>query len=36
MDPDLARFYQGFGSKEVLYLQLHKNTLPALLRRFKS
>jgi len=36
MDPNLARFYKGFGSKEVVYLQIRRNNLPALIRRFKS
>lgn len=28
MDPDIARFYKGFGSKEVHFAQVRKNTLP--------
>ena len=35
MDPNLARFYKSFGSKEVVYLQIRRNTLPPLLRRLK-
>jgi hypothetical protein len=35
MDPNLARFYKSFGSKEVVYLQIRRNTLPHLLRRLK-
>lgn len=35
-DPDLARFYKGFGSKECLYLQVRKNTLPPLIRWLKK
>lgn len=27
-DPALARFYKGFGAKEVVYLPYRKNTLP--------
>jgi len=29
MDPDIARFYKGFGSKEVHFTQVRRNTLPA-------
>ncbi len=36
MNPELARFYKGFGSKEIVYLQIRKNTLPAFIRRFKK
>lgn len=36
MDPNLARFYKSFGSKEVVYLQIRKNTLPALIRWIKN
>lgn len=35
-DPDLARFYKGFGSKECVYLQVRKNNLPALIRWIKK
>jgi hypothetical protein len=28
LDPDVARFYKGFGSKEVHFIQIRKNTLP--------
>lgn len=35
MDEDLARYYRGFGSKEIVYLQIRKNNLPALIRRLK-
>ena len=35
-DPNLARFYKGFGSKECLYLQVRKNSLPALIRWLKK
>ncbi len=27
-DPDLARFYKGFGAKECVYLQVRQNRLP--------
>lgn len=35
-DPDLARFYKGFGSKECVYLQVRKNNLPPLIRWLKK
>lgn len=35
MDPNLARFYKSFGSKEVVYLQFRKNKLPPLIRWLK-
>lgn len=35
-DPDLARFYKGFGSKECVYLQVRKNILPPLIRWLKK
>jgi hypothetical protein len=35
-DPDLARFYKGFGSKECVYLQVRKNNLPTLIRWLKK
>lgn len=34
-DPDLARFYKGFGSTEFVYLQIKKNRLPAPWKWFK-
>jgi len=34
-DPDLARFYKGFGSTEFVYLQIKKNLLPAPWKWFK-
>ena len=35
MDANLARFYKGFGSKEVVYLQIRKNNLPGIIRWLK-
>ncbi len=35
-DPDLSRFYRGFGAKEILYLQIRKNSLPFPLNYFKK
>jgi hypothetical protein len=35
MDLNLARFYKGFGSKEVVYLQIRKNNLPGIIRWLK-
>jgi hypothetical protein len=35
-DPDLARFYKGFGAKECLYLQVTENRLPWPLTLFKK
>jgi hypothetical protein len=35
-DPNLARFYKSFGSKECVYLQVRKNNLPALIRWLKK
>lgn len=35
MIPTLARFYKSFGSEEIVYLQVRKNTLPRPLRWFK-
>jgi hypothetical protein len=35
MNPGLARFYKSFGSSEVVYLHIKKNTLPLLLRWMK-
>lgn len=35
-DPDLARFYKGFGSKEIVYLQISKNQLPPPWKWFKN
>jgi hypothetical protein len=36
MDKDLARFYKGFGSKEVHFLQLRKNNLPGPVKWLKE
>ncbi|MCC7232217.1 MAG: hypothetical protein IT242_04685 [Bacteroidia bacterium] len=36
MDPNLARYYSSFGSQEVVYLQLKRNTLPAAIRWLKK
>lgn len=35
MNPDLARFYKSFGSQEIVYLQIRRNTLPPIIRRLK-
>jgi hypothetical protein len=35
-DPQLARFYKGFGAKECVYLQAKRNTLPWYLRWYKD
>jgi hypothetical protein len=35
-DPNLARFYRGFGASEFLYLQVRKNRLPAPWKWFKK
>lgn len=35
-DPDLARFYKGFGAKECVYLQVTRNTLPWPFRLLKN
>lgn len=35
-DPDLARFYKGFGSKECVYLQAKYNRLPWPVRLLKK
>ena len=35
-DPELARFYRGFGSTECVYLQIRKNQLPVPWRWFKN
>ena len=35
MDTQLARFYKSFGSQEIVYLQIKRNTLPPLIRRLK-
>lgn len=32
-DPDLARFYKGFGSKECIYQQIKKNRLPFFIKK---
>lgn len=34
-EPDLARFYSGFGAKEVVYLHVKKNELPFWIRWLK-
>ncbi|HRH65266.1 MAG TPA: GNAT family N-acetyltransferase [Bacteroidia bacterium] len=36
MDPNLARFYKSYGSKEVVYLHIRKNKLPAPIRWLKN
>jgi hypothetical protein len=36
MDKDLARFYKGFGSKEVHFMQLRKNNLPGPVKWLKE
>ncbi len=36
MNQNLARFYKSFGSKEVVYLQIKKNNLPAYVKWFKK
>jgi hypothetical protein len=33
--PELARFYKSFGSEEIVYLQIRRNTLPPVIRRLK-
>jgi hypothetical protein len=35
-DPDLARFYKGFGSREVYYPFIRRDRLPVLLRMLKK
>ncbi len=35
MIPALARFYESFGSEEIVYLQIRRNTLPPIIRKFK-
>ncbi|MEE4178718.1 MAG: hypothetical protein V2I46_14535 [Bacteroides sp.] len=35
-DPDLARFYKGFGSKECAFLQVEMNRMPGLFRQGMS
>lgn len=35
-DPQLARFYKGFGAKECVYLQAQYNGLPWYIRWYKS
>jgi hypothetical protein len=35
MDENLSRFYKSFGSGEVVYLQIRKNTLPQFIRWLK-
>lgn len=34
--PGLARFYKGFGSEELVYLQIRQNKLPKLVRWIKG
>ncbi len=34
--PGLAHFYQGFGSKESVYLRIKKNSLPSIIKWFKK
>jgi hypothetical protein len=34
--PGLARFYNGFGSKENVYLQVRKNNLPGIIKWLKE
>ena len=36
MDKNLARFYSSFGSKEVVYLHIKRNDLPAMIRWIKN
>lgn len=36
MDKDLARFYSGFGSEKVEFLQIRKNNLPMPIKWFKE
>jgi len=35
-DPDVARFYKGFGAKEVHYLKIRKNNLPGPVKWLKE
>jgi hypothetical protein len=35
-DPDLARFYKGFGSKECVFLQIEINRMPFVVRQVFS
>jgi hypothetical protein len=35
-DPNLARFYRGFGAKECVYLQARMNSLPWIIRWYKG
>lgn len=35
-DPQLARFYRGFGAKECVYLQARMNSLPWYIRWYKG
>jgi len=35
MNDDLSRFYRSYGSQEIVYLQIRKNTLPIPIRWFK-
>ncbi len=34
--PGLARFYKGFGSEELVYLQVRRNSLPKIVRWMKE
>ena len=36
MNPDLARFYRGFGATEIVYLHVQHNRLPAWARWLKQ
>lgn len=36
LNPDLARFYKGFGSAETVYLQIRKNALPLPVKLLKE
>ena len=35
MNDDLSRFYRSYGSQEIVYLQIRKNTLPIPFRWLK-
>ena len=36
MDPDIARFYKGFGSRQANYIQIRRNTLPSAAKWIKE